>query len=122
MKKLSRDERIGAIMLGIVSLLSIGGGMCVRHVSSDSSYLPPEVEIITVSDSVYLSNDESEAADEKKAARRGKNKACSHKSHKKKSGNKRGDSRKPESAITVGESRWRDLLADTVPVSPHRNQ
>ena len=112
-------------MLGIVSLLAIGGSLWMRHVSYDSQCQPPEVGVVSVLGSDSISHSEDEVAGKKKFSGHHKKKAGSGKSRKKRSGNKKKGSLQKSvsrSAGNVGQPQWRDLLTDTIPVSLNGNQ
>lgn len=118
MKRLSREERIGAVALALITLIAVGGTVIWRHRSADVTDMPPAITVHTVEDSTVGPGDGDVSSEHK----------YGHKKHKNKRGKKRngrtldsGSRRSAEGTGSRGDAAamplYRDFLSDTIPVS-----
>lgn len=113
MKKLTREERLGAIVLGIVSVLAIGGGVWWKSNSNDVNDVVMEVKIPAPADSVSQGRGGLDPGESGSSHNRKNSKPYKHR--KKKRVTKQ---MKESRSFGIQElSQRRDFLADTIPVA-----
>ena len=105
MKKVSRDERKGAIALAIVIILVIAGLFAFRKCSQSRPSEPSDIKII------YAPSDSAGTPAEHSSEKTRKSKRKKSTGSRKSSGGSRGVKSKKEQAREP-----RDFLADTIPV------
>lgn len=130
MRKLSRDERNGALVLAAISLLVIGGSVWWRAGSAALREPLPQVKVV-VADSVGYddadsgertgkSSDTNVAAKKRKSRKSVKHedKQAKRENSRAKRENKRDDSSRSKgsrNSSLSSRTEWRDFLGDTVP-------
>ncbi len=117
MRRISREERIGALVLATVTMVAIIGGAWWRHKSDTDVPSPAEVTIISEPD--YLSTVAQKYHGNDKGKRSGKVKDSDYKrnhSNKKHIGDRSSASGR-QCGDAAKTSNYRDFLSDTVPTS-----